>query len=164
MATAAARARRDARILALTAEGLSRREVARRVGLSPAGVQNVLVRGLDEPPVLEISAPGPARPPVPARQVASSPSVRSDPAVDPGPGVQQADRPDSYWRSVWQAGGDYGDAEGYKRGFRDAAIRWGIVAPCTSCGKPAHLVAADAAGLGVLELLRSKGWHHAGCP
>ena len=161
MATAAARARRDARIRELTAEGLSRREVAKRVGLSPAAVQYVLARVVVEAsarPRTRLPAVAAVERPIPA------PSARSDPAVDPGPGVQQADRPDSYWRSVWQAGSDYGDAEGYKRGFRDAASTWGIVAPCTSCGKPAHLVAADAAALGVTALLKSKGWHHAECP
>lgn len=92
-----------------------------------------------------------------------APSARGDPAVDPGPSVRQADRPDSYWRSVWQAGAENGYAEGYERGFREAAATWKIEAPCTRCGEPAHLVTGDVAALGILELLMSKGWHHARC-
>ncbi len=164
MATAAVRARRDARIRELTAEGLSRREVAKRVGLSPAAVQYVLARV-----VVEARARPPARPPtrLPAVAAVERPRLAS-PARDlvpgdPGPSVRQQDRPDSYWHEVWQDGGLYGDAEGYKRGVAEATAMWRIAFPCGGCGGPIYLKAADASRLGVLGLLRDAGPRHVPC-
>ncbi|HUY08381.1 MAG TPA: hypothetical protein VMW80_02890 [Candidatus Dormibacteraeota bacterium] len=77
--------------------------------------------------------------------------------------------PGEYDGESWYAESDINsemddvDAEGYKRGWAEATSQWLISVPCASCGKPAHLHAADAARLGVPELLRSQGLHHAKC-
>jgi hypothetical protein len=62
-----------------------------------------------------------------------------------------------------EEGRKLGFAEGYQRGYAEAATKFGLPYPCPGCGEPIVLEAGDEDACRALELLAQEGWGHKDC-